>query len=138
MKKKYYILLIVTLTTIVQYYWFLPEGKSCSDPLEDNTWLSLLLMLFLILIGAALITRFSKKHLLVKLSIFLSYLWFFSNYQSFNDRVSCWSTYLFFEEINEVLFLSILPIFICLIIFIAGYFFLDKLKKQVKTEDKTI
>ncbi len=128
MKKKYTVLLFTVLTTVVQYYWFLPNGKSCADPLEDNTWLPLLFMLFLMLIGAVLIITFSKKKVLVKLSIFLTSFWLFSNYQSFNDRVSCWSTYLFNEEIIAVFSLSIIPIATCLAVFIIGNLFLEKLK----------
>ncbi|OEK09806.1 hypothetical protein A8C32_09855 [Flavivirga aquatica] len=129
MKIKIIILLLTILTTSIQYYWFLPHGRFCSDPIDNNIWLPLLFILFLIFIGTTLIIMFSKKKLLIKLSLFLTLFWLFFNYQSFNDRVSCWSTYLFYEEISEVLSLSLIPIGICLTIFILGYFFLRKLLK---------
>jgi hypothetical protein len=127
MKKKYKTYLLVVLTTTLQYFWFLPRGKSCSDPIEDNIWLPLLPVLFLMLILTFLIKRFSKKYLVFKNSLLLVGFWLLSNYLSFHDRVSCWTTYLFYEEFSEVFYLSLFPITICLAIFMIGNFYFEKL-----------
>lgn len=109
--------IIIFITTFLQLYWsmgHLSESMSsaCLECwlIEDIFIMSVLTAVFLAVIFSVIPSRGKNIFKMIVEFLLLVLVWFYWDYIIFVERESSWSTYLFREEINVVIYFSFFPI----------------------------
>jgi len=139
LKRISFVLIIVFLSTFLQIYWAMGilsdrMSSGCLDcSFFDDTFMISLITSFFLTILFQLILFI--KNIYIKISfefLILVSVWIFWDYTIFVERESSWSTYLFNEEINYTISLSISPVLVLAFItlFVINFNLLIKEKKM--------
>jgi hypothetical protein len=124
-KKISLITLLITALYFLQCYWAMGayfNDLSCGC-LDCSVWIELIfdsvVQLIIIIPIRLLCWKLEIKKLwqIICPSIILCCFWLFMDNEIFKDRVSCWSTFSTSEEWYYTRHLSLLPIFVCIIVF---------------------
>lgn len=124
MKKGLTTSLLAALLGGIQMYWFFPGGLSCFDA-TSGIWDAIELLMTIQFLATLIIGLVFKER--IRFYVFLAFLssfWLCINKHEFTYRHACWSTYLEHEIWLYTLSRSILPMAVCLGVFILGYFLL--------------
>ena len=129
-KNGLFISLYAALLGAIQIYWFLPDGLSCIDAksgLIDAIFFFITIQFILVLILFLVIKGKAKPYLIVSV---IGVFWFLINKHEFTYRYACWSTFSESDILYYTIQKSLMPIIVCLIVFIIGNIFLEKLLKK--------
>lgn len=137
-KKILLITILATALYLSQVHWAMGEyfNNLSTGCLDCSIWIELIfnsVFQLLILISFFLISwRFEMKSKwqIICSSIILSFWWLLRNNGIFIDRVSGWSTFLTSEEWASTIGLSLIPILVCIIVFVLALNRILKLNKK--------
>lgn len=123
---------IVFVLSMIQCYWAMYETKDISSYTLNPLYIevgqySVLGALFFSPLAFFYFKKEKSKTIFFLLSIiYLLFFWFYVNKEVFKSRVANWGTFLDNEINREVFSRSMIPIIVCISLYIVFYLVIDK------------